>query len=230
MPEDASQTLIDAGRVLAAEGLGDFTRGHISVRLPEDATRFLMKPHSFGLEEMTRDNLVVCDREGSKIGGGGPRHSEVFIHSEIFKLRPEVHSVIHAHPPHAVALSATGRALLPLSQPSAAFCDGLGVYAGSIDLIRTPGMGRDVAEALGPHKAVLMRNHGVAVVGRTVAEAVVLLIMLENACRMQLLCMSAGGPGEMFPDADVRLLHDKITSPEQFEINFQYLRRRLSRS
>ena len=139
MSDHLKQRLIEAGLILDAHNLGDFTRGHVSVRDPSDPTVFFMKPHSLGFEEITMENIVVCNLEGEKIGGGGKRHSEVFIHSEIFKLRPDLNSVIHAHPKYAVALlSSTRRPWRACSQPSASF-DGVGYYEDTINLIRTPG-------------------------------------------------------------------------------------------
>ena len=228
--EEAKQKLIDGGRILEAEGQGDLTRGHLSVRVPGDPSHFFMKPHSHGFDEITMDNIVICNLEGEKVGGGGRRHSEVFIHSEIYKVRPDVMSVIHAHPTNAVALTATGHAVKPISQPGTAFADGVPYYTDTIDLIRTQEMGAGVARALGACKAVLMRNHGVAVVGASVEESVVLAIMLDNACRIQLLAEAAGGIGEMFAPEYIKRLHDNITRPDQYTINFDYLRRKVYRS
>ena len=224
--DEAKKRLIDAGIALEAQGLGDFTRGHVSLRVPGDPTHFIMKPHSHGFDEMTLENIVTCNMEGEKVAGGGPRHSEVYIHSEIFKLRPDVMSVIHAHPTHAVALSATGRKLRALSQGGAVFADGIGVYTDTIDLIRTKEMGAGVAKALGPHKAAFLRNHGVAVVGRTVDEAVILTMMLENACQIQLLAEATGPVADAFPHEDIMRLHEKISRPEQHTINFEYMVRK----
>jgi L-fuculose-phosphate aldolase len=227
---EARSRLIDAGLVLDAAGQGDLTRGHVSVRVPGDPEHFYMKPHSFGLDEIDQDNMVTCNLAGEKVAGGGRKHSEVYIHSEIYKARPDVHSVIHAHPTHAVAFSATGRPLLPISQPAVAFADGLPSFTAAIDLIRSQSLGAAVAQALGPHKAVLMRNHGTAVVGACLEEAVVLAIMLENACQIQLLAQAGGGIGEMFTAEQVRKLHLDITRAEQYTINFEYLRRRALRA
>lgn len=227
--DEAKQKLIDAGAILEAHGQGDLTRGHVSIRVPGDPGHFFMKPHSFGLDEITPENIVVCNLEGEKVGGGGRRHSEVFIHSEIYRARPDVMSVIHAHPVHVVALSATGRALLPISQPSVAFADGLPYFTDAIDLIRSQDLGAGVARALGACKAVLMRNHGVAVVGATIEEATVLSILLDNACQIQLLAQAAGGVGEQFSPERVQRLHYDITRAEQYTINFEYLRRRVRR-
>jgi L-fuculose-phosphate aldolase len=226
----AKQKLIDSGLILDAENQGDLTRGHISIRVPGDPTHFFMKPHSFGFDEITMDNMVICNLEGEKVGGGGRRHSEVFIHSEIFKVRPDVNSVIHTHPTHAVALSATGQELQPISQPAVAFADGLPYYRDTINLIRSQFMGAGVAKALGSHKAVLMRNHGVAVVGATIEETTILAIMLENACQIQLAAQAAGGIGEKFSKEDINTLHFNITRAEQYTINFDYLKRKAYRA
>jgi L-fuculose-phosphate aldolase len=230
---DLRLKLIAAGSILDAADQGDLTRGHVSARVPGDPLHFYMKPHSQGLDEITPENIVVCNLDGVKVGGGGRRHSEVYIHSEIYKLRPDVASVIHTHPTHAVALSATGRPLLPISQPAVAFCDGVndGVpyFTETIDLIRTPEMGAGVARALGARQAVFLRNHGVAVVGAGLEESTVLALLLEEACRIQLLAQAGGGIGTMFDAASIARLHHNITRPEQYTVNFDYLRRRAGR-
>jgi ribulose-5-phosphate 4-epimerase/fuculose-1-phosphate aldolase len=227
--DEARQKLIDAGRILDEAGLGDLTRGHVSIRVPGDPTHFYMKPHSFGFEEITPENIVLCNLDGEKISGGGRKHSEVYIHSEIFKTRPDVMSVIHAHPTYAVAWSVTGKPLQPISQPGIAFADGVPYFTDTVDLIRSTEMGAGVARALGSHKAVLMRNHGVAVVGATVEEATILTIMLDNAAQIQLLAEAAGGAGALFEDGSIQRLHDNITRAEQYIVNFEYLRRRANR-
>jgi ribulose-5-phosphate 4-epimerase/fuculose-1-phosphate aldolase len=228
--DEAKKKLIAGGRILDAEGQADLTRGHISVRVPGDPTHFYMKPHSYGFDEITMENIVVCNLQGEKVGGEGRRHSEVFIHSEIYKVRPDVNSVIHAHPTYAVALSATGRTLQPISQPSVAFSDGLPYFTDTIELIRSKDMGAGVARALGSCKAVLMKNHGVAVVGASIEEATILTIMLDNACHIQLLAEAAGGIGEKFPPDVIQRLYGHITPAEQYVINFDYLDRKTSRA
>jgi len=109
--KDIKQQLIVAGKVLVAEGQDDFTRGHISFRLPDDPGQFFMKAHSIGLDEITMQNILTIDLEGNVVAGTARRHSEVYIHSEILKARPDVNCVIHTHPTYAVAFSATGRQL-----------------------------------------------------------------------------------------------------------------------
>ena len=227
--DEIKQKLILAGKVLVAEGQDDFTRGHISIRLPDDPSRFFMKPHSVGLDELTMDNILTIDLEGNVVAGTARRHSEVYIHSEIFKARPDVHSVIHTHAPYAVALSASGRPLRCYSQPSALFFEALGIYGDTMTLIRTPAMGAGVAAALGPHRAVLLKNHGVAVAGASIEEAVITVIMLENAAMVQMVSEAAGNLGPEFPRPDIEKLKQEISHPEQFVVNFDYLVRRVQR-
>ncbi len=227
--DDAKQKLILAGRVLVDEGQDDFTRGHISVRVPDDPRHFFMKPHSVGLDEITLANILTIDLEGNVAAGTARRHSEVYIHSEIYKARADVSCVLHTHPPYSVALSATGQPLKCYSQPSALFHEALGFYDDTINLIRTPQMGAGVAKALGPHRAVLLKNHGIAVAGGTIEEVVVSALMLENAAKIQMIVEATGQPGPEFPHADIAKLKHDIGRPDQFIVNFDYLVRRAQR-
>jgi L-fuculose-phosphate aldolase len=225
--DEIKQQLAWAGQVLVAEGQDDLTRGHISARLPDNPSQFFMKPHSVGLEEITRENIITIDLDGNVVAGNGRRHSEVYIHSEIYKVRREVHCVIHTHPPYCVALSATGRPLRCYSQPGALFHEALGIYTDTINLIRSPEMGAGVAKALAGHRAVLLKNHGVVAVGANIAEAVVGVIMLENAAMIQLVAEATGDPAPEFATDDIAKLKRDISQPEQFAINFDYLVRRV---
>jgi L-fuculose-phosphate aldolase len=223
------QQLIIAGKVLVAEGQDDFTRGHISFRLPDNPNLFFMKPHSMGLDEITMRNILTIDLDGKVVAGSARRHSEVYIHSEILRARPDINCVIHTHPPYCIAFSATGRPIRAYSQPGALFYEALGFYTDTINLIRTTELGAGVARALGPHRAVLLKNHGPVVTGKTIEEAVIGTIMLESAAMIQLAAEAAGDPAPEFPRADIEKNRHDISQPEQFKINFDYLARRLKR-
>jgi L-fuculose-phosphate aldolase len=226
---EIKERLIMAGKVLVAEGQDDFTRGHISFRLPDDPSLFFMKAHSIGLDEITMQNILTIDLEGNVVAGTARRHSEVYIHSEILKVRPDVNCVIHTHPTYATALSATGRGLKCYSQPGALFYESLGTYTDTINLIRSHAMGAGVARALGQGRGVLLKNHGVVVTGSTIDEAVIGVIMLENGAMVQLLAEAAGDPAPEFPREDIEQLKHDISRIEQFKVNFDYLARRVER-
>jgi L-fuculose-phosphate aldolase len=227
--DDLKTKMIDAGKVLVAEGQDDFTRGHISVRLPDSPSLFLMKPHSFGLDEITKENILTIDLEGEVVAGTSRRHSEVFIHSEIYKVRPDVQCVLHTHPPYSIALSSVDRPLRCYSQGGALFYKSLGRYEGTINLIRSKEMGAGVARDLGPHRAVLLKNHGVVVTAKAIEELVISTIMLEDAAKIQLIAEAAGECSPEFPEPDIRKLQSDISQPDQFAVNFDYLVRRLGR-
>ena len=227
--DEIKQTMIWAGKVLVAEGQDDFTRGHISVRLPDDPALFFMKAHSIGLDEIAMENILTIGLDGEVVAGQARRHSEVYIHSEIFKARPDVQCVLHTHPPYAVALSASGRPIKALSQGGALFHEALGVYDETIRLIRTPEMGAGVARALGPHRAVLLKNHGIVLATRSIEETVIGALMLENAAMVQMAAEAAGTPAPEVPLEEIALFKEEIGKPEQFSINFDYLVRRAKR-
>jgi L-fuculose-phosphate aldolase len=199
------------------------------VRLPDNPGLFFMKPHSLGLDEITMDNILTIDLEGNVVAGTSKRHSEVYIHSEIFKVRPDVNCVLHTHPPYSTAMSATGRPFRAYSQPGALFAGEVGLYTDTIALIRTHAMGAGVAKALGKHRVVLLKNHGVVTAGPSIEEVVVGTIMLENAAQVQMIVEAAGDPAAEFPPDDLAKLKHEISRPEQFVVNFDYLVRRVKR-
>lgn len=227
--EELKEKLIWAGKVLVDQGQDDFTRGHISVRVPGNPSLFYMKPHSVGLDEITMDNILTIDLNGEVVAGGARRHSEVYIHSEILKARPDLNCVLHTHPTYAIALSATGRPLRCYSQPSALFHDSLGYYDDTINLIRSKEMGAGVARALASNRGVLLKNHGVVVTGETIEEMVIGTIMLENAAMIQMITEASGTPAPEFARAELDKARYDISRPEQFTINFDYLVRRAKR-
>jgi L-fuculose-phosphate aldolase len=226
---EIKEKMIWAGKVLVGEGQDDFTRGHISFRLPDNPKLFFMKCHSLGLDEITVDNILTIDLDGKVVAGTTRRHSEVYIHSEIYKVRPDVHCILHTHPPYSIALSGTGRPLKPISQPGALFHKAVGLYTDTINLIRTTEMGAGVAKALGPHSVVLLKNHGIVTAAATVEEVVIRTIMFENGAQIQLIAEAAGETAPPFPDADLEKLKHDISRPDQFAVNFDYLVRRAKR-
>lgn len=223
--DQAVAKLILSGRILAHQGQGDMTRGHVSLRLPDDPGRFLMKPNGIGLEEMTPANVLTVGLDGIAERGQHRQHSEVFIHSEIYRARPDVNCVVHTHPLHLIALSATGRALRPMSQGAAIFAGHLPVFEATMQLITAPELGVAVARRLGGERAVVLRNHGLVAACATIEEAVVMCVTIEEAARIQLLVDGAGSTAPDFPPDDVAQLRAAQLKPGMINANFAYLGR-----
>ncbi|MFL5063254.1 MAG: class II aldolase/adducin family protein [Xanthobacteraceae bacterium] len=225
MTDVLRETLTNAGRVLASEGQGDYVAGHISVRVPNAPERFLMKPAGIGLEEMTADNIITVDIEGKKVEGSMSRHNEVFIHTEVLRARPDIQAVIHTHPPHAVAFSSLGRALLPVGNDGVTFID-LPIFSETTDLIITQARGQAVAHCLGECPALILRNHGIVTAGRSIEEAVWIALKLEKACRVQMLAEAAGGPKLVAEGEDLQKKRKRSNRPDLHTNVFNYLVRR----
>jgi L-ribulose-5-phosphate 4-epimerase len=222
------EKLADAGRILEIEGQGDYCMGHVTLRQPENPGRILMKAGGMGLEEMTPENIVTIDIEGEKVAGTHARHNEVYIHTEIMRVRPEIQSVVHTHAPHSVIFSSLGKPLQPVGHPGAAFSDGLPVFSETTDLIVTQELGKAVARCLGQHQVLLLRNHGIVTAGRTLEEAIYLALVLEKACWMQLVAESAGG-AKLVTSPEEAKAKKRITRAEN-QINlFNYMVRRVAR-
>lgn len=229
MYEDLKEKLVNGGRVLAMEGQGDYVAGHISVRLPDAPNLFLMKPAGIGLDEMNFNNIIIVDLDGKKVDGVANRHNEVYIHSEIMRARPDVQSVIHTHPIHSVVFSSLGKPLQAVGNDSTIFYGGLPVFSETTDLITSMDRGAAVARTLGDRPAVLLRNHGIAIGGGGIEEAVWLALKLERACQMQLMAESAGGPRLLVKPED---LSDKAAKANRGDLHrnvFAYLTRRWKR-
>lgn len=187
---ELGEKVVLACHILAAEGHGDMILGHVSARLPgEDSV--LMKAAGLGLEEVTAADIVEIDLDGVQLAGSGRRHSEYPIHTEVYRARPDVGAVVHTHPPHAVALAATGATIEAIGHEGALFA-GVPVFAETTTLICAAEQGAAVAACLGEGKAVLLRNHGIVVAGASIEEAAVYAILLEKAARVQLLAGESG--------------------------------------
>jgi ribulose-5-phosphate 4-epimerase/fuculose-1-phosphate aldolase len=219
--------LVQACQILAQEGQGDYIWGHVTLRLPDRPDHLLMKPARIGLEEIGPDDVITVNLEGEKVDGSAPRHIEVFIHSEVMRVRPEVNCVVHTHPIHAIAFSSLDKPLLPVGHAGSLFCDGLPVYDETTDLITDRTLGASMARKLDRHDALLLRNHGIVTAGLSVDEAIIKAIFLENACKTQLLAESCGGPKLVTPLAEARIKSKRIIGGGQTEACFAYLTRRL---
>ena len=215
-----------ACRILEAQGLGHSFLGHVSARKTgEDAVK--VKPSGFGLGEIRADDVIEVDFSGRKLAGAHGVHAEMPIHLGIYKRRPDVQSVIHTHPLHVAGLMASDGRLAMVNQDSLFFAGGVGHYP-SPELVITERQGDALADALGEKNAVLMKNHGLVTVGRSVPEAVFLAVSLEGSLRVQ---ATARVFGEISPiegrDLEEMLSHFSDGYERRVLTTWEFLRRQL---
>jgi ribulose-5-phosphate 4-epimerase/fuculose-1-phosphate aldolase len=198
--------LAAAFRLVAHFGLDDLIYNHISVRVPGEAHQFLINPYGLLFSEVTASCFVKIDLDGNALE---PTPYEVnragfVIHSAIHAGRADAACVLHTHSEAATAISALDVGLLPVSQFAMRFQGAMGWHAYEGVAMDTGERERLVAN-IGPHDVLILRNHGVLTVGRTVAEAFLLMYYFEKAARVQLLAQAAAASGARInlPPADV---------------------------
>ena len=213
-------------RILEMEGHGDMTLGHLSLRDPA-GRGFWLKRNAYGLGEiLSARDFVLVDHEGRQLAGEGGRHSEWPIHSRILRARPDVQVVAHTHPAHASVLSAFRDGPRPYTL-DADYFEHVPTFAGESALLKTADQGEALAEALGPHFAVLMANHGVTFCGTSVEHAVCIGVFLERAARLHMLGAGAGQEPAFPAQAARKQRHGQIMSPVHIEHCWNYFGRKL---
>lgn len=186
-----------AYRLIAHFALDDSIFTHISARAPHDEGEeaFLINPFGLRFDEVTAQNLVCVDLDGRVINdsyGKGINAAGFTIHSAVHAARPDAGCVIHTHTVAGVAISSMEEGILPLNQWAAQFHNRVAFhdYEGiALDLAERERLVRD----LGDKKVMILRNHGLMVVGGTVGEAFTLMYNLERTCRAQLAILQATG-------------------------------------
>jgi L-fuculose-phosphate aldolase len=194
-----------ACRILALDGYVDLTLGHVSARRSGERSLFI-KRKGVALDEVAPEDVVPLDVDAEQSDVGPEMHLEAVIHTEIYKLRPDVGAVVHGHPPFATALGATEAGIEFLTHDAVLFPDGVPVFEETADLITEPEQGHAVAQALGPRRALLLANHGVVAVGKDVPWAVLAAITLERSVRIQSIARSLG-PLRSISAASAQRLH-----------------------
>jgi L-fuculose-phosphate aldolase len=194
-----------ACRILAMLGYEDLTLGHVSARGSDDRTIYI-KRKGVALGEVTPADILAVDLADDHSGGGNGMHLESVLHTEVYKRRPDVRSVVHGHPVYATAFGATDAEFAYLTHDSVMFVKGISTYDGVPDLIVDQCQGALVAEALDDGMVLLLRNHGVLVAERDVQWAVLASALLERAMQMQLLATSYG-PLHPIPEPLLERIH-----------------------
>ncbi len=216
-----------ACRVLYMEGLGDLNLGHVSGRVPNQ-DNFYMKPRGLGLEEIRAEDLILMDTEGNKLDGKYPPHGETPIHTEIYRIRNDVQSIVHVHPIISTAFSCVRIKMKPINQDGVLFPRGIPTIQNP-ELVVTKKQGEVLAEKLGESKAILLQNHGIVTVGGSIEEACLNALFLERALKVQL---TASLLGKVVPISE-KIVLNMFTmfnqNPKRSEEIWDYLVRKLKR-
>ncbi|MBV9440085.1 MAG: class II aldolase/adducin family protein [Candidatus Eremiobacteraeota bacterium] len=179
-----------AVRILHAEGLMDMN-GHVSGR--DEAILWINSRAASRSTLRTADVVPVAITTGSAHAGADEPPSEYHIHREILRRRPDVGGIVHSHPEFIVTLSIAGHRLAPVTGIGSFLSEDVPVFDDA-NLVNTADRGVALAEALGDAPAIVLRGHGVVVVGASVEEAVSRYVCAEENARLQYRASLLGKP------------------------------------
>jgi ribulose-5-phosphate 4-epimerase/fuculose-1-phosphate aldolase len=189
--------LVAANHILADQGVVDGF-GHISVRHPSDPNRFLMS-RSLAPALVKAEDIMEFDLDGKPVDQRGRAvFLERFIHSEIYKARPDVMSVVHNHSESVIPFGVTAEKIKPIFHMGASIGHEVPVwdshdhFGDTALLVENMEMGRDLAKLMGAGGTALMRGHGATVAGRNIRHAVYISVYLEVNARLQKQAMDMG--------------------------------------
>ena len=221
---EASQDLADCYRYLERlELLGTF--GHVSMRVPHEADLVFITPVSSGIDgEIRAEDILTITLDGRQVDGEGRVPPEVPMHTWVHRVRPDAEVVVHSHALMATAVAIGGQRLTAVSMHGAICGDGLPVYDDA-SMITTEEQGQEMARALGGQaKGLLLRGHGIVVVGLSVREALANSFGIEDNAHKMFLAAVLGTPKQLRADEMDRLMRITFT-PLLFDHFWNYQKR-----
>lgn len=196
------QALCVYARRLVDQGLVVGPGGNISARCGED---FLVSPSGYDLDEVEPSQWVTVNLDSGQVRGPLRASSEVAMHLESYRRRADAAAVVHTHPPNCIALTTIEHHLPVLFPDQAALVDRV-AYVDYM-LPTTQAMGHTVGTQLATASAVLLANHGLVTIGRSLRQAYYRTQIMESAAMMYLLARAAGRPRAL-TDAEVAEIRD----------------------
>ncbi|MDB6141550.1 MAG: Ribulose-5-phosphate 4-epimerase [Pseudomonas sp.] len=180
-------------RLVAHFGWTDLVFTHISARLPGDEHRFLINPYGLLFDEITASSLIIVDQMGNKLNDSAfsVNRAGFVIHSAIHALRDNVECVLHTHTRAGIAVSAQKCGVLPISQQSTFVLSSLSYHDYEGVAVRDEERSRLQAD-LGDSSFLMLRNHGLLTVGRTIPDAFLAMYLFETTCQIQLAAQAGG--------------------------------------
>jgi len=184
------QDIVSACRILSQQKLVEGF-GHVSARIA-GTDHFLITPR-IGLALVKKTELLTMNLAGAVIDGAQPAPLEAWLHAAIMKAKPRVNAIARIHARGANIFSVSDRKLEPVHNHGSFFAGGVPVFS-KPDLISNETLGTEVANALGDQPAILLRGNGQVTVGRTIPEAVMMAIYLEEAAQILYGALQIGKP------------------------------------
>jgi len=190
------QEIVRVARVVAEQGLSCSSDGNISARL--DKERILITPTLLYKRWMIADDLIVIDAEGNVLAGkpGLRPSSELHLHIETYRQRPDVQAVLHAHPPYATALTIAG-ITFPLDLTPEAALDLGEIPTAPYATPETPDLGFSIKGLIDQHDAILLSHHGSLNVGKSLLKTLIALERMEHVAQLYFLVQAMGNPVSM---------------------------------
>ncbi|WP_055701969.1 MULTISPECIES: class II aldolase/adducin family protein [Streptomyces] len=224
------ERLAGALRIFGRLGYEDGVSGHITARDPEYTDCFWVNPFGMPFKHITVGDLVLANADGQVVEGRHHVNQAAFtVHAQAHLARPDVVAVAHCHSLHGRALSTLGELLDPITQEACAFYESHALYDGYTGVVVDAEEGRRIAAALGDHKAVILRNHGLLTVGDSVDAAAWWFLSMERSCQVQLSARAAGRPVLIGHKQAVQT-REQLGSDLVAWINYQSLWQDISRS
>jgi L-fuculose-phosphate aldolase len=211
-PPAYGDLIASAVRICYATAVMDMN-GHVSVRDAGDPSVMWINSRKASRSTLTAADIVPLDiNTGKRIGTGDEAPSEYHIHTEIYRRRSDVASIVHSHPEHILALSIVGQPLRHVTCINPFLPEAGAPTFDSAVLINTAARGAAVAEQLGAAGAIVLRQHGTVVVGATVEESVVRMITAELNAKLQVETLQMGTPRYIVGE-ELAVLARENTSP-----------------
>lgn len=224
------ERLAGALRLFAAYGYEDGVSGHITARDPEYTGCFWVNPFGAPFDGLLPDELILVNGDGQVVEGRHHVNQAAFaVHAQVHRARPDVVAVAHTHSLHGRALSALGEFIEPITQESCAFYEDHAVYQGYTGVVVDEEEGRRIAAALGPRKAIILRNHGLLTVGDSVDAAAWWFVTMERSCQVQLTARATGKP-VLIEHREAVATREQLGSDLVAWINYQPMWKRISRT
>lgn len=202
--EQFREDIVRVGRLCWEKGWVASNDGNISIRLGPG--RILCTPTGISKGMMTPGDLIIVDETGTKIAGERACTSEINMHLEIYRLRPDIHAVVHCHPPIATGFAAAGRTLNQAVLPEVIVMLGC-VPLAEYGLPGTEALTKPMLPLIPNHNAILLGNHGATCYGADVWKAYFLMETVEHSARITLVAEQLGGP-KLLPRVEVDKLFE----------------------